>query len=255
MIKLKNILMEQGPESKASDAVLGNPGKRVDVNPSNLEVYDINGDLLPTVPADLNQNLRTQNYREVTVTPKYYFQTKNMGETSYVKYDVKTGQLTDNKTGEELVKLNPGLPARQVYLWLRRNHFGKRDDRFQRAGVNESYAWERKADGSLPTLKDVQEAYDAKGVEDAADEVKEESKPDFLDLDKDGDKEEPMKKAAEDAEEVNEEELEVESNHMADEAVEDLDVLNMDSLEETFWSRVKGNLHGHEYILKEAFKK
>lgn len=121
--------------------------------------------------------------------------------------------------------------------------------------LSEAYAWERKADGSLPTLKDVQEAYDAKGVEDAADEVKEESKPDFLDLDKDGDKEEPMKKAAEDAEEVNEEEMEVESNHMPDEAVEDLDVLNMDSLEETFWSRVKGNLHGHEYILKEAFKK
>jgi len=30
----------------------------------------------------------------------------------------------------------------------------------------------------------------------------------------------------------------------------------MRSLEEsTFWGRVKGNLHGHEYILKEAFRK
>lgn len=118
--------------------------------------------------------------------------------------------------------------------------------------LSEGYAWERKADGSLPTLKDVQEAYDAKDVEDAADEVKESSKPDFLDLDKDGDKEEPMKKAAK---EVNEEETEEESDHVADTVAADMDVLNMGSLEETFWSRVKGNLHGHEYILKEAFKK
>lgn len=24
---------------------------------------------------------------------------------------------------------------------------------------------------------------------------------------------------------------------------------------EAFWNRVKGNLHGHEYILREAFRK
>ncbi len=48
--------------------------------------------------------------------------------------------------------------------------------------LNEGYAWERRADGSLPTLKDVQEAYDAKGVEDAADEANEEAKPDYIDL-------------------------------------------------------------------------
>ena len=128
--------------------------------------------------------------------------------------------------------------------------------------LSEGYAWERKADGSLPTLKDVQEAYDAKGVEDAADEVKEESKPDFLDLDKDGDKEEPMKKAAK---EVNEEEDVCESCGKPKDECEceghdhskdtDESILNMGSLEEGFWSRVKGNLHGHEYILKEAFKK
>jgi len=29
--------------------------------------------------------------------------------------------------------------------------------------LTEGYAWERRANGSLPTLKDVQEAYDAKG--------------------------------------------------------------------------------------------
>jgi hypothetical protein len=36
----------------------------------------------------------------------------------------------------------------------------------------------------------------------------------------------------------------------------DLDVLNMGSLEESaFWGRVKGNLKGHDYILREAFRK
>lgn len=53
----------------------------------------------------------------------------------------------------------------------------------------EGYAWERKADGSLPTLKDAIAVHEAnKG-----------SKPDFLDLDKDGNKEETMRKAARDA--------------------------------------------------------
>ena len=123
--------------------------------------------------------------------------------------------------------------------------------------LSEAYAWERTPGKALPTMKDVQEAYDAKGVEDAADEANEEAKPDYIDLDKDGDTEETMKKAAADkeAEEVNEEETEEETDHAADEAGEDLDALNMGSLKEGFWSRVKGNLHGHEYILRETFKK
>jgi hypothetical protein len=49
-------------------------------------------------------------------------------------------------------------------------------------------------------------------------------KPDFLDLDKDGNTEEPMKDAA-------------------------------DDMNESFWNRVKGNLHGHEHILRESFRK
>ncbi len=126
--------------------------------------------------------------------------------------------------------------------------------------LNEGYAWERRADGSLPTLKDVQEAYDAKGVEDAVDEGAEGAKPDYIDADGDGDEKESMKKAFADKEsgkEVNEEETEEESDHAADEEAADMDVLNMGSLEEstTFWGRVKGNLHGHEYILREAFRK
>lgn len=126
--------------------------------------------------------------------------------------------------------------------------------------LSEAYAWERKEGQPLPTLKDVQEAYDAKGVEDAVDEAEEGAKPDYIDLDKDGDKEESMKKAAKDAEadskEVNEEETEEESDEAADDVAADLDALNMGSLEESaFWDRVKGNLHGHEYILREAFRK
>lgn len=53
----------------------------------------------------------------------------------------------------------------------------------------EGYAWERRADGSLPTLRDAIAVHEAnKG-----------SKPDFLDLDKDGNTEEPMKSAADSA--------------------------------------------------------
>ena len=126
--------------------------------------------------------------------------------------------------------------------------------------LSEAYAWERKEGQPLPTLKDVQEAYDAKGVKDAVDEAEEGAKPDYIDLDKDGNEKESMKQAAKDAKddskEVNEEETEAESDHAADEAGTDMDVLNMGSLEESaFWGRVKGNLHGHEYILREAFKK
>lgn len=126
--------------------------------------------------------------------------------------------------------------------------------------LSEGYAWERQEGKPLPTLKDVQEAYDAKGVEAAAEETNEEAKPDYIDLDNDGDKKESMKNAAQDAKddskEIKEEETEAESDHVADEAGANMDVLNMGSLEESaFWGRVKGNLHGHEYILREAFKK
>jgi hypothetical protein len=125
--------------------------------------------------------------------------------------------------------------------------------------LSEAYAWERQDGKPLPTLKDVQEAYDAKGVEDAVDEAEGGAKPDYIDLDKDDNEEESMKQAAldakDDSKEVNEEETEDESDEAVDDAAADTDALNMGSLEEGFWSRVKGNLHGHEYILREAFRK
>jgi hypothetical protein len=55
--------------------------------------------------------------------------------------------------------------------------------------IKEGFAWERKADGSLPTLKDAIAVHEANTS----------AKPDYIDLDKDGNTEEPMKKAAEDA--------------------------------------------------------
>jgi hypothetical protein len=203
--------------------------------------------------------------------------------------------------------------------------------------LSEAYAWERKEGQPLPTLKDVQEAYDAKGVEDAVDEAEEGAKPDYIDLDKDGDEEESMKDAAKDAEaedDMNEQiffpiggdkssskslnfkkefQLDLSTVNVGDvlEAygtdpdqpigrgtvvavdnsgkrveLSDIEVLKkmFDTrgskrglnkvfsvgpngklngfkiaksidINESFWNRVKGNLHGHEYILREAFRK
>ena len=125
--------------------------------------------------------------------------------------------------------------------------------------LTEAYAWERQEGKALPTLKDVQDAYDAKGIDEAADEDNDGAKPDYIDADGDGNEKESMKKAfadKADSKVVKEEETEEESDHAADEEAVDMDVLNMGSLEEsTFWGRVKGNLKGHEYILREAFRK
>ena len=134
--------------------------------------------------------------------------------------------------------------------------------------LGEGYAWERQEGKPLPTLRDVQEAYDAKGVEDAVEEAAEGAKPDYIDLDKDGNEEESMKDAAADANKKAEQnpkdgtpKEDLPSKDLAilqmkeTEEETDMDVLNMGSLEEGFWNRVKGNLHGHEYILREAFRK
>jgi hypothetical protein len=87
----------------------------------------------------------------------------------------------------------------------------------------EGFAWERKANGSLPTLADTTAAYEAKmreqaelnmpfngGTEDVEDEVEHEeevdesAKPDYIDADGDGDEEESMKKAFKDKKAKNE---------------------------------------------------
>ena len=129
MIKLKNLIFEQDP--KASDLVLGDPGIEVNITPMNPEVYDVDGNLIPwkQVPSDIEK--RVQTTPDMRVNTKYYFATKKMNTgTSLAVYDKVTGELKDNDTKELLVKLNKDLPARQVYLWLRRNHIGKLNSKF-----------------------------------------------------------------------------------------------------------------------------
>lgn len=130
MIKLKNLIFEQDP--KINDPVLGNPGVEVDVKSSNPEVYDVNGNLVPweQVPSDIEK--RIQITPDMRLHTKYYFATKNMTtpNTTVAVYDKVTGELRDNDTKELLITLNKDLPARQVYLWLRRNHIGKLNRNF-----------------------------------------------------------------------------------------------------------------------------
>jgi hypothetical protein len=57
--------------------------------------------------------------------------------------------------------------------------------------LTEGYAWERQEGKPLPTMAEVKAAYDAK--------MQEEAKPDFLDLDGDGNETESMKSAAADS--------------------------------------------------------
>ena len=63
----------------------------------------------------------------------------------------------------------------------------------------EGFAWERKADGSLPTIQDAINTHAANLAE--AEEDKEDAKPDYIDADGDGDETESMKKAFKDKEE------------------------------------------------------
>jgi hypothetical protein len=134
------------------------------------------------------------------------------------------------------------------------------------------------------------------------------AKPDFLDLDNDGDTKEPMKSAAKDMNEgasfqerfkkysddalrdmivilrrfdgttddVRELKQELDRrkqdkgnvNEYGDDETHSVSVSETgvdsydaayedpkDAMMESFWGRVKGNLHGHEYILREAFRK
>lgn len=78
----------------------------------------------------------------------------------------------------------------------------------------EGFAWERKSDGSLPTLVDTTAAHAANvaeqaelnmpGLSDDETDMDETAKPDYIDLDGDGNETETMKKAAHDKEMQNE---------------------------------------------------
>jgi len=194
--------------------------------------------------------------------------------------------------------------------------------------LSEAYAWERQEGKSLPTLAEVQAAYDAKMQEQSEDDgheyedapepynhddeddyMDEAAKPDFLDLDHDGDKEESMKSAAADSTSygnyINKARAKFHLKNKKDDHIyahdasgnvtklnnpsdadnakykkftikskvheyggEDSSLINADmpknansdvrekeQVIESFKKRMLGNLHGHEYILREAFKR
>lgn len=184
--------------------------------------------------------------------------------------------------------------------------------------LSEAYAWERQEGKSLPTLAEVQAAYDAKMQEQSEDDgheyedapepynhdddeddyMDEAAKPDFLDLDGDGNETESMKSAAADSTShgnfINKarakSHLTKKDGHVyGHDASGDVTKLNSpsdaddskylkftikegddenhgvyatmpknkesDVRLESFNKRMLGNLHGHEYILREAFKR
>ena len=196
-----------------------------------------------------------------------------------------------------MIKFKPELPKRRNLL-------------------SEAYAWERQAGKALPTLAEVQAAYDARMREDVdpeEDEIDdanfsdsdyeeapepydpnneededdgymyEAAKPDFLDLDNDNNKTEPMKKAAADSTPhgnyVNKARAKahltkkdcyvygIDGSGKATKLNSTSDVDNpkykkftiktikTESLAEAFKKRIIGNLKGSEYILSETFKR
>ena len=177
-----------------------------------------------------------------------------------------------------MIKFKPELPKRRNLL-------------------SEAYAWERQAGKALPTLAEVQAAYDARMREDVdpeeeghvyeeppydeeEDDIFEAAKPDFLDLDNDNNKTEPMKKAAADTTShgivinrarakahLTKKDCSVYGHDSSGKATKlnstsDIDnpkykkfTIKTESLAESFKKRMIGNLKGSEYILSETFKR
>ena len=86
-------------------------------------------------------------------------------------------------------------------------------------------------------------------TEDKEEETIEEAKPDFLDIDKDGDKEEPMKKAAKDKEEMKEEDTTPEQYEKNEKVEEDVEEIELDEAYDPL--HVAGIVKKHE---KEGHK-
>ena len=86
-------------------------------------------------------------------------------------------------------------------------------------------------------------------TEDKEEETIEEAKPDFLDLDKDGDKEESMKKAAKDKEDVKEEDTTPEQYEKNEKVSEEVEEIELDEAYDP--EHVKGIVDKHE---KEGHK-
>jgi len=84
---------------------------------------------------------------------------------------------------------------------------------------------------------------------EGVEETIEEAKPDFLDLDKDGDKEEPMKKAAKDKEDMKEEDTTPEQYEKNEKVSEEVEEIELDEAYDP--AHVKGIVDKHE---KEGHK-
>ena len=116
----------------------------------------------------------------------------------------------------------------------------------------EGFAWERKEDGSLPTLADTTAAYEAKMREQAElnmpyedestdNDVEESAKPDYIDADNDDNETESMKQAFKDKEEMKEGEGSSFSEY-SDDALRDMKI-NL--------ARFEGNKEDIKYINRE----
>jgi hypothetical protein len=105
-----------------------------------------------------------------------------------------------------------------------------------------------------PVIRDLKRAKREDKTGSAGYKDRKNVKPDFLDLDKDGNMEEPMKDAADDMENMKEGDDENHGMHAVRPKNAESDVRERE-MNENFWGRVKGNFHGHEYILREAFRK
>ena len=176
--------------------------------------------------------------------------------------------------------------------------------------LSEAYAWERQEGKALPTLAEVQAAYQTKMREQSGDEdefddanfsdsdyedapepydpnneeddddgyMYEAAKPDFLDLDNDNNKTEPMKKAAADSTahgnyvnkarakaHLTKKDCHVYGIDGSGKGHEITNASGLDkytkftvkskSVKESLNSRILNNLRGSEYILSETFKK
>jgi hypothetical protein len=123
--------------------------------------------------------------------------------------------------------------------------------------LKEGFAWERKADGSLPTIADTTAAYEAKLREEAElnmpdmdeEEVDEAAKPDYIDADGDRDETESMKQAFKDKEaKESDKEEKNESTLIKKGGLQEMREIPLEQ-------RILRNLKGNDYILKETFKK
>ena len=216
MKKLKDILLEGYAWERKADGSLPTLKDAIATHRSNLSESEKS---LSDLEYAVKQHERDNHVYDKTKLTNIYNQLSDMDQktakTKFSKYfgsaDAVKAKIA--KLEKEIADLKHQYykdsnlsPEREKQLRKQMGEKGrelkraKREDRTGSAGYNPNP--ERKAPTS-PSSK---------------------PKPDFLDLDKDGNTEEPMKDAA-------------------------------DDMNEAFWKRVKENLYGHDYSLRESFRK